>query len=292
MSWLIIGESGQLGLALTRQLISRGISVVSDNLSKVDLTKPELINDLVKKVRPGVIINAAAWTDVDAAESNQGAAYEVNATGPKHLAIISKNTGAILIQISTDYVFSGINSEPWKESDEQDPISVYGESKSVGEQYVLDLYPQGSYVVRTAWLYSATRKNFAKTMTRLALFGDDQVRVVNDQFGQPTFVGDLANQIIDLVVSGSSFGSYHATNSGEASWFDFAQEIFRLLGADISRVTPVPSSEFPRPAKRPVYSVLSHDEWKNTNLQPMRHWRLALSDAIPSIKLAVLEEGE
>jgi len=291
MSWLIIGDTGQLGLALTTELKKRSIPVVSNAALRIDITKPDVVDEIIERLKPGVIVNAAAWTDVDGAESNRASAYEINAGGPKHLATVAARTGATLVQISTDYVFSGTNTEPWKVSDHHNPISVYGETKSAGEKFVLDIYPHSSYIVRTAWLYSATRKNFAKTMTRLALLGEDQVRVVNDQLGQPTFVGDLSNQIVDLVTSGSPFSTYHGTNSGQASWFEFAQEIFNLLGSDVSRVVPVSSSEFPRPARRPAYSVLNHDEWDNTNLKPMRDWRIALSEAIPSIRLAVVEEG-
>jgi len=291
MSWLIVGDTGQLGLALTIELKKRSIPVVSDAALRIDITKPDLIDEIIERLKPSVIVNAAAWTDVDGAESNRAFAYEINAGGPKHLATVAARTGATLVQISTDYVFSGTNTEPWKVSDHNNPISVYGETKSAGEKFVLDIHPQGSYIVRTAWLYSATRKNFAKTMTRLALLGEDQVRVVNDQLGHTTFVGVLSNQIVDLVTSGSPFSTYHGTNSGQASWFEFAQEIFNLLGSDVSRVVPVSSSEFPRPAKRPAYSVLNHDEWDNTNLKPMRDWRIALSEAIPSIRLAVVEEG-
>ena len=292
MSWLVIGDSGQLGLRLTTELKKRSIPVVADTALRIDITKPDLIDELIERLKPSVIVNAAAWTDVDGAESNRASAYEINAAGPKHLAEVSARTGAILVQISTDYVFSGTNEEPWKVSDHHNPISVYGETKSAGEKFVLAICPQSSYVVRTAWLYSAARKNFAKTMVHLALSSSHEVKVVNDQLGQPTFAGDLANQIIDLVTGNSPFGVYHATNSGQASWFDFAQEIFKLLGADVSRVVPVSSREFSRPAKRPAYSVLSHDEWENTVLKPMRDWRLALSEAIPSIKLAVMEEGK
>jgi dTDP-4-dehydrorhamnose reductase len=139
-------------------------------------------------------------------------------------------------------------------------------------------------------LYSAQRKNFAKTMTKLALNGAGEVRVVNDQVGQPTFTDDLAKQIIDLVVSDSPVGIYHGTNSGQATWFEFAQEIFKLAGADVSRVVQVSSSEYPRPAKRPSYSVLSHDAWAKTSVEPMRDWRIALAEAMPAIISSVKAE--
>jgi dTDP-4-dehydrorhamnose reductase len=151
-------------------------------------------------------------------------------------------------------------------------------------------YPENSSIVRTAWLYSPWGNNFAKTMTRLAMNGDVVVRVVNDQIGQPTSATDLAKQIIELGLSSSPEGNYHGTNSGQGTWFDFAQEIFKLAGADENRVVGVSSSEYPRAAKRPSYSVLSHDEWARTSLKPMRDWRIALTEAMPAIISAVKAE--
>ena len=246
---------------------------------------------LVDSVKPSVIVNAAAWTDVDGAETNESDAHAVNALGPKNLALAAKEVGSKFVQVSTDYVFSGEATTPWSENSFHNPRSVYGSTKSDGEKLVLDAHPSGSYVVRTAWLYSAERKNFAKTMTKLALNGDGEVRVVKDQMGQPTFTGDLAKQIVDLVLSVAPVGVYHGTNSGQATWFEFAQEIFKLSGTDVRRVIPVSSSEYPRPAKRPSYSVLGHDAWAKTTVEPMRDWRIALAKAMPTIINAVKAEG-
>jgi dTDP-4-dehydrorhamnose reductase len=291
MTWLITGGSGQLGLAFQAELTVQGIDFVSVNSSELDITNQDSVEELVDSLMPEVIINSAAWTDVDGAETNESAAYAVNALGPQNLAIAASKVGARLVQVSTDYVFSGEGITPWSEGAEHNPQSIYGSTKSEGEKFVLGFHPSGTYVVRTAWLYSAQRKNFAKTMTKLALNGAGEVRVVNDQVGQPTFTGDLAKQIIDLVVSDSPVGIYHGTNSGQATWFDFAQEIFKLAGADVSRVMPVSSSEYPRPAKRPSYSVLDHDAWANTSVEPMRDWRIALAEAMPAIISAVKAEG-
>jgi dTDP-4-dehydrorhamnose reductase len=161
----------------------------------------------------------------------------------------------------------------------------------MGEQFVQEAYGAGSYIFRTAWLYSAYGKNFAKTMVKLALKDDADVSVVTDQIGQPTFAGDLALQIVDSVVNEIPFGIYHGTNSGQASWFDFAQEIFRLMGADVLRVKPVGSDAFPRPAKRPAYSVLGHDKWVGSGIDEMRDWKTALAEAMPAIVSAVKAEG-
>jgi len=264
---------------------------MSVNSTQLDITNPLSVEESVNSIKPDVIINTAAWTDVDGAEANESAANAVNALGPQNLAIAAKNVGSRLVQVSTDYVFSGKGTTPWSEAAEHNPQSVYGSTKSEGEKLVLESYSAESYVVRTAWLYSADRKNFAKTITKLALNASGEVRVVNDQMGQPTFTGDLAKQIIDLVLSDSLVGIYHGTNSGQATWFEYAQEIFRLAGQDVSRVVPVSSSEYPRPAKRPSYSVLGHDAWAKTTLEPMRDWRIALAEAMPAIISAVKAEG-
>ena len=290
MKWLVTGGSGQLGLALQADLGARGADFVSVDSHELDITDQSKVSAFVNSIKPSVIINDAAWTDVDGAEANEFGANAVNALGPQNLAISAKEVESKLVQVSTDYVFSGVASIPWSENADHKPQSVYGSTKSAGEKLVLSVHPTGSYVVRTAWLYSAERKNFAKTMTKLALNGDGEVRVVIDQVGQPTFTGDLAKQIVDLVLSSATVGIYHGTNSGEANWFEFAQEIFKLSGTDVNRVIPVSSSEYPRPAKRPSYSVLGHDAWAKTTVEPMRDWRIALAEAMPAIIFAVKAE--
>lgn len=291
MKWLITGASGQLGLALQEELTQRGIDFVGANSSELDITKPLIVNEMVDLIKPNVMINAAAWTDVDGAESNESDAYSVNALGPQNLAIAANKAGARLVHISTDYVFSGQRSSPWSERAPHNPQSVYGATKSEGENLVLTTLPSNSNVVRTAWLYSSIGKNFAKTMTSLALNQKGEARVVNDQIGQPTFAGDLAEQIVELVLSEEPAGIYHGTNSGQATWFEFAQAIFSIAGADISRVIPVSTTEFPRPAKRPAYSVLGHDAWTGTSVPAMRNWKIALEEAMPAIISAVKAEG-
>lgn len=227
---------------------------------------------------------------MDGAENHEVVASRVNSDGPENLALAAKLCNSKLIHVSTDYIFSGENQTPWKVADEINPRSAYGRTKAQGESRVLATYPERSFVVRTAWLYSPRGKNFAKTMTKLALEGDGEVRVVNDQVGQPTSASDLAKQLVELAVSTSPAGIYHGTNSGQATWFEFAQEIFKLSGADVGRITPVTSSAYPRPAKRPSYSVLSDDAWEGTSVKPMRDWRIALADAMPSIIFAVKAE--
>lgn len=290
MSWLITGGSGQLGIAISQELDKLGIAFDAWNSKDLDITQISTVSEEIEKLSPTVIINCAAWTDVDGAESHELDASRVNSDGPENLAVAAKKCDSKLIHVSTDYVFSGENQTPWQIEDEINPQSAYGRTKALGERRVLATHPESSFVVRTAWLYSPLGKNFAKTMTKLALMGDGEVRVVNDQVGQPTSASDLAKQLVELGLSTSPAGIYHGTNSGQATWFEFAQEIFKLSGADVGRVTPVSSSEYPRPAKRPSYSVLSHDVWASTSVEPLRDWRIALADAMPAIISAVKAE--
>jgi dTDP-4-dehydrorhamnose reductase len=188
-------------------------------------------------------------------------------------------------------VFSGESETPWQVDDEVDPQTAYGRTKAHGEDLVLGTYPENSSIVRTAWLYSPWGKNFAMTMARLALNGEGEVRVVNDQMGQPTSAKDLAKQLVDLSLSSSPAGIYHGTNSGQTTWFEFARAIFKLSGANVNRVIPVSTIEFVRPAKRPSNSVLGHDSWAKTTLKPLRDWRVALADELPVIISSIKAQG-
>jgi dTDP-4-dehydrorhamnose reductase len=290
MKWLITGCKGQLGLTLQIELASRNIEFIAVDSTELDITKSQKVDQLVEKLKPNVIVNTAAWTDVDSAESNKDKAYEVNAIVINNLAYAASKFGICLVQISTDYVFSGENSDPWTENAVHKPQTIYGYTKSQGEKLLISTLPTNFYIIRTAWLYSAKRKNFAKMITAKALNESGEVRVVNDQIGQPTFAGDLARQIVDLVLTEAPSGVYHGTNSGEATWFEFAQEIFKLASADILRVVPISTNELQRPAKRPAYSVLGHDTWADTKVPVMRDWRLALAEAMPAIITAIKAE--
>ena len=290
MSWLITGGSGQLGIAVSRELDKNGIAFDAWSSKDLDITQSSNTSEAIEKLSPTVIINCAAWTDVDGAENHEIDASRVNIDGPENLAIAAKRCNSKLIHVSTDYVFSGESQTPWQIADEINPQSAYGRTKAQGESRVLATYSENSFIVRTAWLYSPWGKNFAKTMTKLALKGTGEIRVVDDQVGQPTSASDLARQLVELGRSTSPAGIFHGTNSGQASWYEFAQEIFKLAGADVGRVTPVSSSEYPRPARRPSYSVLSHDAWANTSVKAMRDWRIALAEAMPAIISAVKAE--
>jgi len=290
MSWLITGGSGQLGIAVSQELGERGILFDAWSSKDLNITQAPIVLDVIAKLSPTHIINCAAWTDVDSAEKHENDASRVNSDGAENLAIAARVCNAKLIHVSTDYVFSGESQSPWQIVDEVKPQSAYGRTKAQGEIRVLAIYPESSFVVRTAWLYSPWGKNFAKTMTKLAIEDQGEVRVVNDQVGQPTSATDLAKQLVELGQSTSPAGVYHGTNSGKATWFEFARDIFKLAGADVGRVIPVSSSEYPRPAKRPSYSVLSHDAWVNSSVKPLRDWRIALSDAMPAIISSVKAE--
>jgi len=291
MTWLITGGSGQLGIALSQELGERGLVFRTPNSQELDITLSPLVPEFIAQISPKIIVNCAAWTDVDRAENTEALAFRVNSDGAESIARGAKLCEAKLIHISTDYVFSGDSNSPWQVNDAINPQSAYGRTKAVGESQVLASYPENSSIVRTAWLYSPWGKNFAKTMTRLAMNDDGVIRVVNDQVGQPTSAIDLAKQLVELGLSDSPVGIYHGTNSGHGTWFDFAQEIFKLAGVSVNRVVGVSSSEYPRPAKRPSYSVLSHSAWANTTIQPMRDWQIALEDVMPAIISSVKEEG-
>jgi dTDP-4-dehydrorhamnose reductase len=216
--------------------------------------------------------------------------------GALNLAVTAKAVGAVFAHVSTDYVFSGVSDRPLREDDLRAPVSVYGTTKAAGEVAVLSEYAERSYIFRTAWLYSQWGKNFARTMTRLALTGDGEVKIVDDQVGQPTSAIDLAEQIVSSIEAQLPFGIYHATNSGQASWFEFAQEIFSLCGASVERVVRTDSSSFIRTARRPTYSVLGHDAWgavgvTGGSVTAMRDWKKALLEAMPAIISAVKAEG-
>ena len=263
-----------LGQDLEKALSGRDVTA----LARTDLDVTNL--DAVRAAVSGhhVVINASAYTKVDDAESNESDAFAVNATGAQNLAIAASEVRAKLVQVSTDYVFDGSATSPYDEATPLNPISAYGRTKAEGERLALAANPLGTYIVRTAWLYGAGGPNFAKTMLRLAQ-SHDTVSVVTDQLGQPTWTGDLARQIVELLDADAASGVYHATNSGEASWFEFAQEIFRVAGLDPQRVLPTSSAEYSRPAPRPDYSVLGHDAWGRAGISPMRNWRSALSAA-------------
>lgn len=273
--YLITGAGGMLAYDLETALSGREVLPLSR--AELDITNLAAVRSAVEGY--DVVINAAAYTRVDDAESNEDAAFAVNATGAGNLALAAAENGAILVQISTDYVFDGTATTPYPEDTPRGPVSAYGRSKAEGERLVLTANGARSYIVRTAWLYGAHGPNFAKTMLGLAATRE-QVAVVTDQVGQPTWTLDLARKIVEMIDVSAPYGIYHGTNTGEASWFDFAREVFSNAGLDPDRVTPTDSSAFIRPAPRPAYSVLGHDAWDAADLDPLRDWREALAEAM------------
>ena len=283
--WLVFGASGQLGRCLQTALSVRNLDHRMCDRRDADITDPSSVAATVERIRPSVIVNAAAWTDVDAAEKREHEALAVNRDGARHVAEAAARVGASLVHVSTDYVFAGTGSEPIPETAGAHPLNVYGRTKWHGEEAVRRAHPDGSVVVRTAWLYSEHGRNFARTMVARALAATE-VRVVDDQHGAPTSAADLAHHIIDLVEAGIRTGTHHGTNAGAATWFAFAREIYRLLGADPGLVSPVATSEHPTPAARPAWSVLGHEATVRAGVRPMRDWVEALADVLPRIVAA------
>jgi dTDP-4-dehydrorhamnose reductase len=254
------------------------------DLPDLDITDHRSVEAALAECQPDVVVNAAAYTAVDDAEAAEELATAVNGTAPGVLATaVSGRPGVRLVHISTDYVFPGTAATPYAEDAEPGPESAYGRSKLIGERAVLTALPGRSFVVRTAWLYGEHGTNFVKTMLRLES-ERDEVAVVTDQIGQPTWSRDLAGQIRLMIDRDAPAGIFHGTNSGAVSWFGFTQEIFRLAGADPARVRPTTSDAFPRPAPRPSYSVLGHDRWQAVGLPPMRPWDEALAEALPRLR--------
>lgn len=236
---------------------------------ELDIADQEMVDAKLKELRPEAIINSAAYTAVDKAESEEKLVYEINAYGVGYLAHTAKEIGALLVHFSTDYVFDGENHLGYKEDHQtKNPATVYGKSKKLAEKLIEDINPR-YLIVRTQWLFGSSGKNFIETMVSLAESGKE-IKVVNDQFGSPTYAKDLAGKIREMIEENRPSGIYHITNSGTCSWYDFALEIFEFSGLRPA-VRPVKSEEFAAAAKRPTYSMLI-----NTKLPPLRSWQDAL----------------
>ena len=278
---LLTGKDGQLGQEL-QPLLTSFAEVVTVGRDTLDLSQPQVIEDLMEKVQPELVINAAAYTAVDKAESEPELAMAINGTAPGVFAKACQQLGATLIHISTDYVFDGTQSHPYVETDSTNPIGSYGESKLAGEIAIQETDAKFA-ILRTAWVYGVGGKgNFVKTMLRLGK-EREEIRVVTDQVGSPTWTGDLAQSIVQLIpaLNSETFGIYHCTNSGVTSWYDFAIAIFeeaKILGfpLKVERVIPITTSEYPTPAKRPAYSVLSGKKLATVLGNHAPQWRQGL----------------
>ncbi|SDD28698.1 dTDP-4-dehydrorhamnose reductase [Streptomyces prasinopilosus] len=286
MKWLITGAGGMLGRDTVDELTRRGEQVTGLDRAALDITRAEAVERALAEHRPGIVVNCAAYTAVDDAETDEERATLVNGDGPRLLARACAAHGARLIHVSTDYVFSGdARTTPYPEDHPTGPRTAYGRSKLAGERAVLEELPGASAVVRTAWLYGVHGTSFVRTMIGLEA-RRPTVDVVDDQRGQPTWSADVAARMADLGprVGDGVHGVLHATSSGEATWYDLAREVFRLIGADPDRVRPTTGAAFPRPAPRPAYSVLAHDRWQDIGLPAPRDWRVALHEALPRIR--------
>ncbi|GGL69501.1 NAD(P)-dependent oxidoreductase [Streptomyces fumigatiscleroticus] len=291
--WLVTGAGGMLAQDVVARLAEEGESCVALDRRALDLTDAGAVTRALAEHRPAVVVNCAAWTAVDDAETREAEALRINGDGPAHLAAACRELGTVLLHISTDYVFSGDAEKPYAEDAPTGPRSAYGRTKLAGEQAVLTTLPDRGFVVRTAWLYGAGGGNFVRTMIKLEAV-KDTLDVVDDQRGQPTWTVDLADRLVRLgraALAGTApAGVYHGTSSGETTWFGFTREIFRLLGADPERVRPTTSAAFARPAPRPAYSVLGHSRWQQAGIEPIRDWSEGLSSAMPAL-VAELQEG-
>lgn len=287
--WVVLGGHGQLARSIHDVLNELGIEHRLLGRNEVDVTNISNVADQMSVVKPHVIVNCAAWTAVDNAEDFPVEAFLINGDGARNVAQVAHHLNSRLVHVSTDYVFQGTQNGAHAENSPTGPSSVYGASKLAGEKAVLTEHPNNSLVVRTAWLYSQYGGNFVKTMIRKALT-HSQVRVVNDQVGQPTYAADLARHVVDLVQHPNATGIFHGTNSGSATWFDLTVTIYDLLGVDTKLVLPVDSSAYPTKACRPSNSVLGHNRTIALGVQEMRTWSRALNDSIETISSSVRKE--
>ena len=273
---LVVGETGQLGTAFRRRLGSEAGYL---DRADLDLTDVDRIQPALAGLRPSAVINCAAYTDVDGAESEPEAADRVNATAVEAMATACAELGAAFVTYSTDYVFDGTSDRPYVESDSPSPINVYGSSKRAGEMAALSAHP-GALIIRTAWVLSGTHANFAATMLRLARQGS--VRVVADQRGSPTLVDDLVGATLAALEEKTS-GILHMTNQGAVSWFELAQEVVSLAGLDPSIIDPCTTAEHPTPAARPANSVLESERLDSLGLHRLPHYRTSLERAVEEL---------
>ncbi|KGN42371.1 dTDP-4-dehydrorhamnose reductase [Knoellia aerolata] len=277
--WLVTGAGGMLAHDLLPQLVDAGHDVTGVRHADLDITDGAACDAAV--AGHDVVVNCAAYTAVDRAETEEAQAFAVNAVGAANVARASHRHGARLVHVSTDYVVAGSGSTPYAADAAVAPLSAYGRTKAAGEWAVRAECP-GSWIVRTAWLYGAGGKNFATTMQRLAA-ERDTLTVVADQVGQPTWTADLAAGILRLVEAGAPFGTWHGTSAGQTSWHGFARAVLEELGLDPERVQPISTTDFPTPAPRPAYSVLAHDMWASAGIDALPDWRDALHRAAPSV---------
>ena len=280
MKVLVTGANGMLGQDLCPILEDNGYEVVETDVESMDITDIDSVKSVLEQEKPDIVIHCAAYTAVDAAEDNVDLCRKVNAGGTENIAKVCKELDLKMMYISTDYVFDGQGERPWQPDDERHPLNVYGQTKCEGE-YAVEKYLDKYFIVRIAWVFGVNGKNFIKTMLRL---GKERgaVSVVNDQIGSPTYTFDLAVLLVDMIQT-EKYGRYHATNEGLCSWYEFACEIFKQAGMDVT-VTPVSSDQFPAKAKRPSNSRMSKDKLEENGFNRLPTWQDALSRYLKEIQ--------
>lgn len=289
MTWLITGGSGQLARCLADLLEKENQAFRLMSKRDLDVSSNEAASKIIREA-PSLIVNCAAYTFVDKAEIESDLANATNVKGARNVAAAAKDLKVPLIHISTDYVFSGESNTPWSANSPTKPVTEYGKSKLAGENEIFDLYAENSFILRTAWLYSSYGSNFAKSILRKMMTENKELKVVSDQFGQPTSAHELSEKILELAKTFPAPGTYHVTNSGQASWFEFAQEIVSLAGHDPIRISPISSIQYDSLAQRPKYSVLDNSAWINQGLPKMSPWKEALRSLMPKLKTRVERE--
>ena len=271
---LVTGSTGQLGSDVVKELLKRGYSTLSPNRSELNLCSEDNIRNYILNSNCEAIVHCAAYTQVDKAEDEKDLCIKINATATKHIVKCAKILDIPMIYISTDYVFDGTKDGEYTENDETNPINIYGESKLAGEKYVQEILDK-YYIVRTSWVFNINGKNFIETMLRLSK-ANNQLSIVNDQIGSPTYTKDLSRLLVDMLET-SKYGLYHATNEGYCSWYEFANTIFKLANVNID-IKAINSNEYASRAKRPMNSKLSKDKLIEYGFKPLPHWEDALKD--------------
>lgn len=271
---LVTGSTGQLGSDVVKELLKRGYSILSPNRSEFNLCSEDSIRNYILNSNCEAIVHCAAYTQVDKAEDEKDLCIKINTTATKHIVKCAKILDIPMIYISTDYVFDGTKDGEYTENDETNPINIYGESKLAGEKYVQEILDK-YYIVRTSWVFNINGKNFIETMLRLSK-ANNQLSIVNDQIGSPTYTKDLSRLLVDMLET-SKYGLYHATNEGYCSWYEFADTIFKLANINID-IKAINSNEYASRAKRPLNSKLSKDKLIEYGFKPLPHWEDALKD--------------
>ena len=271
---LVTGSTGQLGSDVVKELLKRGYSTLSPNRSEFNLCSEDSIRNYILNSNCEAIVHCAAYTQVDKAEDEKDLCIKINTTATKHIVKCAKILDIPMIYISTDYVFDGTKDGEYTENDETNPINIYGESKLAGEKYVQEILDK-YYIVRTSWVFNINGKNFIETMLRLSK-ANNQLSIVNDQIGSPTYTKDLSRLLVDMLET-SKYGLYHATNEGYCSWYEFANTIFKLANINID-IRAINSNEYASRAKRPLNSKLSKDKLIEYGFKPLPNWEDALKD--------------